>query len=69
MVVHETGRAAISKLCSTVAGRDIFSAVLSKADLIWEISPQRKDNMVLGAEGEPLADLGFAPVTHGGSFW
>lgn len=62
-MVHETGRAAVSKLCSPPAGRNIYSAVLSNADINWEISPQRKDNLVLGAEDETLANLGFVPFT------
>jgi len=59
VVVPETGRAAVSKLCSLPAGRNIFSAVLLNADINWEISPPRKANLLLEAEDEILANLCF----------
>lgn len=68
-MVHETGRAAISKLCSPPVGKNIFSAVLSNADINWETSPQRKDDLVPGTEDETLANLGFGPFTCKVSFW
>lgn len=58
VVVHETGRAAVSKLCSPPAGRNIFSAALSDADINCEISPQRKENLVLEGENETFSKSG-----------
>lgn len=51
-MVHETGRAAVSKLHSLTLGRNIFSAVFSNADINWNVSPQRKDNLVFRAQNE-----------------
>lgn len=69
VVVHETGRGALSKLCSPRVGKNFFSTVLSNADINWEISPRRKDNLVPGTEDEALANLGFGPFTCQVSFW
>lgn len=60
LVVHETGRAAVPKLRNLPVWGNI-SEVFSNTETNWEISPKRRDSLLLWAHSETSANRSFAP--------